>query len=232
MQVMVFGATGAIGRPLVAMLRAAGHEVVGTTRSVDRAEELRAAGVEPVVVDAFDAGSVLATVAAARPDVIINQLTDLAAGFDDASLRRNARLRIIGTRNIVEAMLAAGVRRLLAQSAAWLYAPADHPRTEDDPLRSVGVDDAVLPGIVELERLTLTTPGVDGIVLRYGFLYGPGTVSDRPQDRPPVHVAAAARAASLAIDRGGPGIYNVVDDGADVSNTRSRNVLGWAPTER
>jgi nucleoside-diphosphate-sugar epimerase len=230
-RVLLFGATGAIGRQLVAMLLVGGHSVIGTTRREARAAELTAVGASAVVVDAFDSEGVAQSVAAARPDVIIHQLTDLAAGFDPPSLRSNARLRIVGTRNIVEAMKAAGVARLIAQSAAWLYAPGGEPHAEDDPLRSLAErpDDAVLPGVVELERLVVETPGIDGVVLRYGFLYGPGTVSPTREDRPSVHVAAAARAAALAVARG-QGIYNIVDDGDGVSNSRARRDLDWTPS--
>ncbi len=230
-RVLLFGATGAIGRQLVPMLLEAGHSVVGTTRSEARAAELTAGDVSGLVVDAFDAGGVARAVANARPDVVIHQLTDLAAGFDPPSLRANARLRIVGTKNIVEGMQAAGVGRLVAQSAAWLYASGPEPHAEGDPLRSLAErpDDSVLPGVVELERLVLETPGIDGLVLRYGFLYGPGTVSATREDRPSVHVVAAARAALLAVSRG-QGIYNIVDDGDGISNGRARRELGWTPS--
>ena len=232
MRIFVAGGAGAIGRHLVPQLLDAGHDVVGTTRDPRRAEWLRANGAEAALLDVYDREAVLGAVSAARPDVVIHQLTDLASGFAPEQLRANARLRQVGTRHLVEAMSAAGVRRLVAQSGAWLYRRGAEPYTEDHPLRDLTAapDDPVLPGILELERLVLRTHGIDGIVLRYGLLYGPGTGRDGPSpgDAAWVHVADAARAAALAVDA--PlGIYNIVDDGGSVSNARARRTLGWAP---
>ncbi len=241
MRVFVAGAAGAIGRQLLPMLLADGHAVWGTTRSPERAGWIRGVGATPVLVDALDAGDVRAAVADARPEVIVHQLTDLAGGFDRRHLEANSRLRQVGTRNLVEAALAAGVGRFVAQGAAWLYAPkrpgtasAGQPFVESDPLLTSreAPDNPVLPGILDLERLVLGTPGFDGVVLRYGFLYGPGTAGDEPRDSPSVHVAAAARAAALAVGQGDPGACNIVDDGGGVSNARARSRLGWRPQAR
>jgi nucleoside-diphosphate-sugar epimerase len=215
------------------MLLAAGHQVTGTTRSERKADWLRSLGAEAAIVDAFDADSVRRAVLAATPDVVIHQLTDLAAGFDRDQLRANARLRQVGTRNIVDAMLASGAHRLVAQSGAFAYADGSLPHTEADPLRSPrGADDPVLTGLMELERLTTTSPGIEGLVLRYGYLYGPGTVSEGPEDLPSVHVAAAASAAAIAAEHGAAGIYNIVDDDGPVSNQLARKAFGWLPTMR
>ncbi len=120
------------------LLLAAGHAVAGTTRSKDKAGELKAAGVEPVVVDVFDRAAVLAAVVRARPEVVIHQLTDLPDILDPAHLAdwltRNSRLRIEGTANLVAAAQAAGTRRLIAQSIAFAYAAGPEPHGEDDPL--------------------------------------------------------------------------------------------------
>lgn len=231
MRIFVAGAAGAVGRQLVPMLLAAGHQVRGTTRDPGRAAWLRSLGAEAAVVDVYDATALRRAVAEASPDAVIHQLTDLAAGFDEAQLRANGRLRQVGTRHLVEAMQAAGTRRLVAQSGAWLYAPGPEPHAEGDPLRRPTPDDPVLPGIIELERLTLESDGIDGAVLRYGFLYGPGTAhASRDAVRgPSVHVAAAARAALLAAEREATGIFNIVDDGGPVDNRRARQVLGWLP---
>jgi len=230
MRMFVAGGAGAIGRQLVPMLLAAGHHVTGTTRDGSRAEWLRSVGAAPVVFDALDAEAVRRAVVAARPDVVIHQLTDLAAGFGPEQLRATSRLREVGTRNLVDAMRAAGAVRLVAQSGAWLYADGPLPHTERDPMRG-GPDDAVTRGITELERLTLTTQGIDGLVMRYGMLYGPGTAYAESSAAPPprVHVTAAARAAMFASERGASGAYNIVDDDPSVSNERARKELGWRP---
>jgi nucleoside-diphosphate-sugar epimerase len=234
MRVFLAGGAGAIGRQLVPMLVSAGHHVIGTTRDVARAEWLRSAGAEPVILDALDAEAVRNAIAAAQPQAVIHQLTDLAAGFAPEQLRATARLREVGTRNLVEAMALAGAHRLIAQSGAWLYADGPLPHSEHDPMRDRGPDDPVMRGIAELERLTLATPSIDGLVMRYGFLYGPGTAyAEAGGTQPPrVHVAAAARAAMLALERGSPGAYNVVDDDPAVSNKRARAELNWTPELR
>ena len=176
MRVFVAGAAGAIGRQLVPMLIGAGHEVTGTTRSAERAASLRSQGAFAVVLDVMDADALKVAVVDARPHVVVHQLTDLAAGFGAEQLRANARLRRVGTRNLMDATLAAGAARMVAQSGAWLYAPGPEPHGEGDPLidPTTVPDHPVLPGIIELERIVTSTPGVDGLVLRYGFLFGPG----------------------------------------------------------
>jgi nucleoside-diphosphate-sugar epimerase len=121
---------------------------------------------------------------------------------------------------------------MIAQSLAWLYAPGRRPHGEGDPLAAADADLAiVLDGVRALEGAVLETPGIEGVVLRYGLLYGPGTSSRVPQDPCPLHVQAAARAAFLAIERGRPGIYNVADDDALVSTAKARRELGWEPMQ-
>src|SRR5215469_9573619 len=139
MKIFLAGATGAIGKRLVPLLLEAGFQVFGTTRSISRAEGLRAAGVEPVVIDVFDRASLVRVVAAAHPDVVMHQLTDLPAGLDPRQMaaegtRRNARMRSEGTQNLVTAALEVGVPRLIAHSIAWMYAPGPEPHAEADPL--------------------------------------------------------------------------------------------------
>jgi nucleoside-diphosphate-sugar epimerase len=223
---------------MLPLLRAAGYEVTGTTRDPSRAEDLRAAGITPVIVDVYDAAALSAAMLAARPDVVVHQLTDLPPGLKPElvteGLLRNARLRIEGTRNLVEAALRAGARRLVAQSIAFVYAAGREPHEESDPLKSPAEEPwrSTMEGVVTLERLTTTTAGFDGLVLRYGMLYGPGTGADAAPGKPPVHVDAAAWAAVLAIARGAPGIYNVAEDDGAVSIGRVRRELGWNPDFR
>ena len=233
-KIFLAGATGAVGRRMLPLLRAAGYEVTGTTRVASKAEELRAAGIIPAVVDVFDAAALKAAVAAARPDVIVHQLTDLPHGLKAElmaeGLIRNARLRIEGTRNLVDAALGAGARRFIAQSIAFVYAPGREPHDESDPLMSPAEEPwrCTMEGVVTLERLATSTPGLDGIVLRYGMFYGPGTGFEVAPGKPAVHVDAAAKAAMLAIEGGTPGVYNIADDGGGVSTVKARRELGWA----
>jgi len=180
MKIFLAGATGAIGRRLVPLLLNARHYVIGTTRSTTKADGLRAAGVEPVVVDVFDAQALSAAVLEAHPDIIVHQLTDLPPGLDPSQMtegtQRNARMRSQGTQNLVSAALGAGVRRVVAQSIAWMYAPGKEPHSEDDLLdiEARGTRAITVAGVATLERLTISSPPIDGVVLRYGHLYGPG----------------------------------------------------------
>jgi nucleoside-diphosphate-sugar epimerase len=237
-RIFLAGASGAIGRRLTPLLLAAGHEVTGTTRSAGKAEQLKARGVEPLVVDVFDAGALRNAVVAARPETVIHQLTDLPQVLDPASLRdalaRNSRLRIEGTANLVAAARAAGARRLIAQSIAFAYADGPEPHAETDMLVSGEGDQpsAVTGrGVRALEQAVLNAPGIDGIVLRYGRLYGPGTWNT-PNPRAPLHVDAAAQAALLALTQGGAGIYNIAEDDGAVLIEKARNELGFDPAFR
>jgi nucleoside-diphosphate-sugar epimerase len=237
-KVFLAGATGAVGRRMLPLLRAACYETTGTTRVAAKAEELRAAGITPVVVDVFDAAALSAAVATARPDVVVHQLTDLPPGLKAElmaeGLMRNARVRIEGTRNLVDAALGAGVRRFIAQSIAFVYAPGREPHDESDPLMTPAEEPwrTTMEGVVTLERLAIATSGLDGLVLRYGMFYGPGTGFDAAPGKPAVHVDAAAQAAMLAIAGGTPGIYNLADDDGTISLARARRELGWDPSFR
>lgn len=234
-KIFLAGAMGAIGRRMLPLLRAAGYEVTGTTRVASKAEELRAAGITPAVVDVFDAAALSAAVAAARPDVVVHQLTDLPAGLKPElmaeGLMRNARVRIEGTRNLVDAARAAGVHRFIAQSIAFVYAPGREPHDESDPLISPTEEpwQSTMEGVVTLERLTTSSAGFDGLVMRYGMFYGPGTGFESAPGKPAVHVDAAAQAATLAIVRGAPGIYNIAEDDGAVSIAKALRELGWDP---
>jgi nucleoside-diphosphate-sugar epimerase len=237
MRIFLAGAAGAIGKRLVPLLLDARHDIVGTTRSKDKADALRAAGVEPVVVDVFDAPALSRAVSAARPDIVVHQLTDLPPGLDPAQMaegtRRNARMRREGTRNLVAAALAAGTQRLVAQSIAWMYAPGPQPHGEDDPLdvHAPGTRAMTADGVATLERLTVASPPIEGIVLRYGHLYGPGTGAEAGET-PSLHVDAAAAAALLAIEKARRGIYNIAEPNAYLSTDKARRELGFDPSFR
>lgn len=235
MRVLVAGASGVIRRPLVRLLTAAGHAVTGTTRSPHKAAAIRALGAVPLVVDVFDAQALGDAVAAARPEVVVHLITDLPDRIDPEAMAamsaRNARVRIEGTRHLVAAAVRAGARRLVAQSIAWAYAPGPEPHSEDDPL-DVGAEGnrgVTVRGVAELERLASSVPRLEGLILRYGQLHGPGTWNAAPTGSVPVHVDAAARATALAVVRGEPVVYNVVEDGGSAGNGKARARLGWTP---
>ncbi|MDX6696713.1 MAG: hypothetical protein QOE65_110 [Solirubrobacteraceae bacterium] len=234
MRVFVAGATGAIGRELVPRLRAAGHEVVGMTRSEAGAERLREAGAEPVVADVHDGERVAAAVAAAAPDAIVNQLTDLPARFRprelDARYAANDEIRRVGTRHLLDAARRSGVGRFVAQSNAFWYPPGPQELAgEDRPLNTGarGIVGRSVRTMAEVEATSRAAP-LEAVILRYGVFYGPGTWYGRGGDvaeqvarrRYPligrgvhsfVHVADAADAAVRAL-AAPPGTYNVVDD--------------------
>jgi nucleoside-diphosphate-sugar epimerase len=236
MRVFVAGATGVIGRRLVPMLIADGHQVTGMVRSSQRIDALRAIGAEPAIADALDAEAVRSAVSDARPDAVIHELTSLPPRIDPRKLERdfalNDRLRSEGTRHLVAAAQAEGARRIIAQSIAFAYAPGPTGtlHAEGDPLFL----DAPKPfrrSVEALRDLDAAVLGADGLVLRYGYFYGPGSAispegsiaQDVARRRFPivgggngvwsfVHVDDAARATVAALTRGGSGAYNVVDD--------------------
>jgi nucleoside-diphosphate-sugar epimerase len=233
MNIFLAGATGAIGKRLVPLLLDAGHHVVGITRTPTKADALRAAGVDPAVVDVFDGPSLSQAVLEAHADLVMHQLTDLPPGLDPSRMAegtvRNARMRSEGTRNLVAAALASGAHRLIAQSIAWMYAPGPQPHLEDDPLdiHAPGTRAITATGVATLERLTVSSPPIEGVVLRYGHLYGPGTGFDVPGEPPSLHVDAAAAAALLAIEKARAGIYNIAEPNKYLSTDKARLELGF-----
>jgi nucleoside-diphosphate-sugar epimerase len=237
MKVFLAGAAGAIGRRLVPLLLRGGHEVTGTTRSADKAHDLERFGVIPAVLDVFDPHALSAAMRAAKPEVVIHQLTDLPREFDEgrivASYANNARIRSEGTRNLIAAARAAAARRLIVQSIAFGYASGGEPHPETDPLNLADPARAVtINGTADMERQVLAAAGLDGVILRYGLFYGPGTWHDEPVRRPALHVDAAAHAALLALTRGAAGIYNIADDDGVVSIAKARAELGFDPRFR
>ncbi len=229
MKIFLAGAGGAIGRRLTPLLVRAGHRVTGTTRTADKADRLRALGAEPVVVDVFDADALTRALSKAAPEAVIHQLTDLAFAPNDPryqeGLARNARLRIEGTRNLVAAAQAADIKRMVAQSIAFIYAPGPGARVETDPLNSDSAAARTVEAVKALEAAVLSMP--EGLVLRYGYLYGPGTWSLEPARPPALHVDAAAQAALLALTRGAPGIHNVAEDAPTLSSEKAKRELGF-----
>jgi 2-alkyl-3-oxoalkanoate reductase len=246
MKVFVAGATGVLGRALVPQLVARGHEVVGMTRSSSKQDLVRSLGARPVVADALDPDAVAQAVASAKPEVIVHELTALSGPMSVRDARhperfRGAimtnRLRTEATDHLLAAGRAVGARRFVAQSfGAFRFARTGGPvQTEDDPLdpNSAGPQQPGLEAILYLERAVTTIEWGEGLALRYGGFYGPGTGISLAPDaqmaapirkrRFPVvgggggvwslvHIEDAAAATAVAVERGRPGIYNVVDD--------------------
>ena len=237
MRIFLAGASGAIGRRLTPLLLTAGHEVTGSTRSPETARRLNAAGIHGVVADVFDAGALRDAVVDARPEIVIHQLTDLPRVVEDeaqlaASYPRNARIRTEGTRNLIAAAQAASARRFIVQSVAFAYAPGAEPHSENDPLNvSEGPRAVTVRAAADMERQALSS-GMEAIVLRYGFFYGPGTWHPDPIRKPPLHIDAAAQATLLALTRGRRGIYNVAEEDGIVSIAKARAELGFDPDFR
>lgn len=229
-RVFVAGASGAIGQVLCALLVGDGWRVAGTTRSPGRAAVLRDLGVEPVVVDVYDREALIRAVALAEPQVVVHQLTDLPKEYSPAAIAAaragNARIREIGTANLVAAATLAGAKRIVAQSIAFAYAPGPRPHSEDAPLNPARV-----PGVTRLEEL-IRGCELEEIVLRYGRFYGPNTWFGVATGEAPVHVDAAADAARRALTRGAPGVYNIAEDDGVVSSAKARRELGWSPDFR
>lgn len=234
-RIFVAGAFGAIGMRLMPLLLADGWTVMGMTRSPERAEKMRAVGLETVQTDAFDAESVRSAVCGFGPDLLMHQLTDLPrdlSKLDDKALERNALLRKLGTRNLVDAAEAAGVRRVIAQSIAFDYAPVPKPHRERHLLAGrLPSASASSLGVVSLEDQVAASP-IPSVILRYGRLYGPGTGSDQPWGPAPIHVDAAAHAAVLCARKDVTGIYNIAEDDGEVDTTRAVHDLGWSPDWR
>jgi nucleoside-diphosphate-sugar epimerase len=237
MKVFVAGASGVIGRPLVRQLVAAGHEVTGTTRREERMDEIRAAGATPVRCNALRSQEIHNALHRAEPEVVINQLTSLPQKYNPRKASFYAetdRVRREGGHNLVEAARKVGARRFLTQGIAFLYAPeGDWVKDEDArPFEDApGHFRAAIEAMLGHEREVVECPGFEGLVLRYGQFYGPGTYyasdghlgREARRRRFPVvgpgtgvfsflHVEDAAAATVAALDRGSPGVYNVADD--------------------
>jgi 2-alkyl-3-oxoalkanoate reductase len=238
-RVFIAGATGVLGRRLVPMLLSDGHDVVGTTRSKPKAMGLRQAGAQAIVLDALNGAAMHSAVRAARPEVIVHELTALEGRTDirtmEQGLELTNRLRTQGTDILISAARESGVRRMVAQSyTGWPNERDGGPvKTEQDPLDRDPPTPmrAALEAIEYIEHAVTHTRGLEGVVLRYGTFYGPGTtlseggehVEQIRRRRFPVvgdgegvwsfvHIDDAASATMAAIERGRPGVYNIVDD--------------------
>lgn len=234
MRVFVAGGSGAIGRHLVPKLVAKGHEVVATARSSTKLSEIQACGAEAVLMDGLHPASVNAAITTARPEVVVHQMTALATVTDlrnfDGKFALTNRLRTEGTRSLSDAATKMGVRRIVAQGFTGWTNERDGSSVKDessplDPHPSKAMRKS-LDAIAELEKTVTTTTRVEGLVLRYGNLYGPGSTAlleaVRRRKLPVVgsgaglwsfvHLADAADATIAALDHGTPGLYNIVDD--------------------
>lgn len=233
MRVFLAGATGAIGSALTPLLLDSGHEVIGLTRSEQRAARLRDLGAEAVVGDALDADAVTQAVLRSQPEAVIHQLTAIPSRLDPRkaaeALAPTNRLRREGTRNLIAAARAAAASRIVAQSIAFVYSPVgDWIKDEEAALSVHSRAGGVVEAVLSLERQVLEA---GGIVLRFGYFYGPGTQLDTEgqygelirRRRLPIvgsgegrwsfiHVQDAASATLAALERGASGVYNVVDD--------------------
>jgi nucleoside-diphosphate-sugar epimerase len=247
MKVFIAGGTGAIGRPLIAELLAKGHDVVALTRSVEKAQALVERGIEPAIADVFDADAVKEVLRRTRPEVVIEQLTALPRTYTRESMAAaaaiNTRLRLEGGSNVLVAAEAAGVRRYLRQSIAFWGAPGPGLADEQTPL-AVDASPAVAADarlVLEIEQRLLDNPSLEGIALRYGFFYGPGTWFNpdgdvagqvRRQEFPIIgngegvwswlHIEDAAIATVSTAERGNPGVYLIAND-------RPLPVRQWLP---
>jgi nucleoside-diphosphate-sugar epimerase len=209
MKVFIAGGTGAIGRVLVPLLIGAGHSVVALARAADRAAQLERMGAAPVVGDVYDPVRLASSVARSRAEVVIHPLTAFATKDGDP-YAETIRVRIEGTRNLVAAARAAGVRRFIAQSISFMCSPSGSGLTDEDTPLHLDAPAAVLAlaeAVASLERQTLDASEISGTVLRYGWFYGPGTSYDPQQGSIP----SAIRAGTMPIVGAGAGTYSFID---------------------
>lgn len=250
MRVFIAGGTGAIGRPLVAALAAAGHDVAVYSRRAERVAALGVPGVVPAVGDAFDSDALIGAVQSFRPEVVVNQLTSLPQTANPFAIKRGfdltSRLRREVSHTLVTAARAAGARRIVAQSISFAYRPGPGVRTEADPLwtDATGQIGILTGSVATLESNTLGDPEIEGVVLRYGSFYGPGTyfapnglyatmLKRRVLPIPGkgggifalLHIDDAA-AATVAALEGPTGVFNVADDAPTPASTVMPFVAG------
>lgn len=231
--ILIAGATGVIGIRLCKMLVKDGWLVIGTTRDKKKTKLLEDIGVEAVVVDVYDEKKLEEMLMSIKADVVMHQLTDLPAGLDpkkmEAALVNNAKLREIGTKNLINAATKAGVKKMIAQSIAFVYEPGQEPCTEESSLLNFNdpIYGETSRAVASLENQVMNAPFI-GVVLRNGLLYGEGTGFDSPVDFvPAVHVDACAHAAFLALEHQTNTIYNIADDDKRLSTKKAKSELKW-----
>ncbi len=239
MRVFIAGATGAIGQRLVPLLVDAGHQVTGTTRTPEKMDGLQLVGATPLLLDGRDGPAVRRAVLDSTPEVVIHQMTALSGDLDfrhfAKTFAETNRLRTETTDRLIEAAVEAGARRFIAQSfTGWPNEQSGSPvKTEEDPLLAnpAGPVKETVEAILHLEGVTTGSAGIEGLALRYGGFYGPGNALGKggamldavAKGQVPVvgggsgiwsfiHIEDAAGATALAVDRGAPGVYNIVDD--------------------
>lgn len=234
----IAGASGVIGKNICKLLVKDGWKVYGTTRSKNKIESLNKLGIEPIIVDVYDEKKIEEIIVSIKPKIVFHQLTDLPLGLDpdkmEKALESNARLREIGTKNLVNASKKAGIEKMIAQSIAFVYEPSVLPHTEDSALLNFSdpVYGTTSKAVASLEEQVLNESFI-GIILRNGLLYGNETGFDKPVDYvPPVHVEAAAYAAFLAINCDKNNIYNIANDDERLSTIKAKNELKWSPDLR
>ncbi|MEV1143333.1 NAD(P)-dependent oxidoreductase [Micromonospora sp. NPDC049799] len=234
MRIFVAGGTGVVGRPLVEALVELGHDVTASTHRSENCSVVEALGARPALMNGLDEAAVRQAILGAEPEVIVNQITALSAPSRDYGkwLEVTNRLRSDGTRSLMAAAREAGTRRVVAQSASFMTQPVGSGPTDESAPLYLDAPEPIRSHVqanVAAEALVLDTPGIEGVVLRYGFLYGPGTaigpggewatavgsgdlpiVGEGTGRYPFVHVRDAVSATVRAVDRGSPGIYNVV----------------------
>ena len=245
MRILVVGATGAVGKRLLPLLVTRGHQVVGTTRTPEKVDGVRRVGAAGMLLDALDADAVMRVVSEAQPEVVVHQGTALTGALDPRRFQQafipTNRLRDEGTRHLVSAAQRAGARIVAQSFAGWPYAREGGPvKTEEDPL-DPDPPAAFAPVLEAIRSLEQQVTQANGIVLRYGGFYGPGTSLSRDGEHARmlvkrafpligpgsgiwsfVHIDDAAEATALAIERGTPGIYNITDD-------QPARVAEWLP---
>lgn len=234
MRIFLAGSTGVIGRELLPLLTERGHEVVALTRREEEVPRLRSAGVEPAVADVFDAEGLRSVVAKARPEAVVHELTSLPDVFDHGRIAEqfaaNNRIRREGTRNLLSSAKAAGARKIVAQSIAFGYKPVgSRIKTEEAPL----FVDAPEPwggsvrAVKDLEEAVLDAEGIEGVALRYGHLYGPGTYF-----APDGQIGRGVLAGVIPIAGEGEGTYSFlhVEDAASATVAAVEGCLGVSTT--